>query len=416
LNNYYNNEHELKLLGSIKFDNNVFDSICFDEKYFYNSVNKKIYNIMSKLINGGKEVNELSLYEEIKNSKCGIDIEYLQKVESFTDANVKYYEKKIKENYIKRKLKKISIKLIEKLDDLSIGADSVLEYIEKEITEISNIEKRDIIKVNEKLIDIINEIEEAYNKKSYLLGIPSSYKSLDKLLCGFVNSDLIILAARPSIGKTAFAINLINNIAFRNYKVGFFSLEMSFNSIMHRMLAIASKLNTYYIRTGQMRENDFINMTIACNKYYDTNIFIDDTPNIKLSEIKNKMRQMKRKGVEIIFIDYLTLITYTNKNMNRPERIGQISKDLKEMARRLNIPVIILSQLNRDSEGREPTLANIRQSGELEEDADVVLFLHRKRDEEETKLIIAKQRNGAIGTINFDFNQQTNVFKEAYNV
>jgi replicative DNA helicase len=232
---------------------------------------------------------------------------------------------------------------------------------------------------------------------------------------GFQNSEFIVIGARPSVGKTAFALSMAANIAIgRKIPVGVFTLEMSDMALMQRLIASEARIASQVIRTGMLRTSDFANLTNAASRIYDSPLWISDTPGMRLLDLRAQARRMVgQHGVRIIIVDYLTLITNENAELARHEQIADISRSLKALARELEIPVIALSQVSRDTEGKRPMLSNIRESGSIEQDADVVLFLHRERNLEkestetlnvvETELIVAKQRNGPVGTIQIAF-------------
>jgi replicative DNA helicase len=237
---------------------------------------------------------------------------------------------------------------------------------------------------------------------------------------GFQNSEFIIIGARPSVGKTALALTMAANMAIhRKIPVGFFTLEMADMALMQRLLSSEARINSEKLRTGMLRPADFHNLTEAAGRIYEAPLFIDDTPNIKLLDLRAQARRMKSKeGIKILFVDYIGLIEPENKNnVPRHEQVAEISRSLKSLARELELPIVCLSQVGRQSEGKPPTLADLRESGSIEQDADVVLFLHREREDTrdahgqegggagnvETDLVIAKQRNGPVGTVKLAF-------------
>ena len=252
------------------------------------------------------------------------------------------------------------------------------------------------------------------NRDAYT-GIPSGFTDLDNMTSGFQNSELIIIGARPSIGKTALALSMSQNIAVeRKIPTGFFSLEMSCQQIGQRLLSQEARIPSQKLRSGMLKMDDLQRLQDAASRCYESPFYVVDSPNMKLLDLRAIARQMVLQyQVKIIFIDYLTLVTSENTTIPRHEQIAEISRSLKSLARELAIPVVALSQVKRDAEGQRPTLADLRESGSIEQDADVVMFLHRDRrhetDQEErspvqdTELILSKQRNGPIGDIHIAY-------------
>ena len=243
------------------------------------------------------------------------------------------------------------------------------------------------------------------------------------MLSGFQPSEFIIIGARPSLGKTSLALSLANRMSIQEgRKVGFFTLEMSRISIMQRIMSMEARIDASRLRKGALRPQDFPRLFDAAGRIYDANMWITDVPNMPLLDIRSQSRRMKKlHGVEIIFIDYLTLIRPEKTDIPRHEQIAEISRSLKALARELDIPIVVLSQVSRDTEGKRPSLNNIRESGSIEQDADVVMFLHRERDPShdnesaqviQTELIVAKQRNGPIGTVPIAFIPKYAKFEE----
>ena len=269
--------------------------------------------------------------------------------------------------------------------------------------------------VKELVGPIIENIEKVYKNKKELVGIPSGLTELDSMTYGFQKSEMIIIGARPSMGKTALALSMIQHIAIeKRIPTAFFSLEMSNVQVMQRLLSQEARLSGDRIRTGSLKLEHFQRLQDAAGRIYLSPLWIDDTPNMKLLELRSTARRLKAQNkVEIIFIDYIGLIQNENSHLPRHEQIGEVSRSLKSLARELKIPVVVLSQVGRQSEGNKPTLADLRDSGSIEQDADVIMFLHRDRVETSgegekpltipTQLLLSKQRNGPTGTANITF-------------
>ncbi|MFW5811859.1 MAG: replicative DNA helicase, partial [Alkalispirochaetaceae bacterium] len=290
------------------------------------------------------------------------------------------------------------------------------EEAERKIFEIAEgHQTASFVQAKEIVEQTVEAIEKLYHTKDDYTGIPSGFPALDNMLSGFQNSEFIIIGARPSVGKTALALSMAANIAIhQKIPCGFFTLEMSDMAVMQRLLASEARIGSQSLRTGMLKPSDFKNLIDAAGLIYEAPLWIADTPSMRLLDLRAQARRMRSQyGVRIIFIDYLTLVSSENGELPRHEQIAEISRSLKALARELEIPVVALSQVNRDTEGKRPNLANIRESGSIEQDADVVLFLHRDRgiDREgdvmpnvvETELIVAKQRNGPVGTVRIAF-------------
>ena len=282
-------------------------------------------------------------------------------------------------------------------DQLKAGKDpgEIKESLEAALTKLSTRRTKQIAHIRDLLGKVLDKVEDRYNNKGKLPGIPTGFSQLDFLTGGLQDGDFIILGARPSIGKTAFALCMARAAAGAGYPVGFFSLEQSQSP--DRLLAAETSVNIVNMRTGYLLPDDFHRLVDGCNKLSNMDIYFDHY-SYKLIDILSQARRMVRMGCKVLFIDYLTLIQYGESGMRTFERVGEISHSLKRVARELNVPLVCLSQLNREAEGKRPNLAELRMSGEIEQDADMVIFLHRSRKAEtmETVVDIAKQRNGPI--------------------
>ncbi|MGG5832112.1 replicative DNA helicase, partial [Bacillus pumilus] len=280
---------------------------------------------------------------------------------------------------------------------------------------------RDSIK--DVLVQTYDNIEQLHNRKGDITGIPTGFSELDRMTAGFQRNDLIIVAARPSVGKTAFALNIAQNVATKtDESVAIFSLEMGAEQLVMRMLCAEGNINAQNLRTGNLTEEDWGKLTMAMGSLSNSGIFIDDTPGIRVSEIRSKCRRLKQEnGLGMILIDYLQLIQGSGRSSdNRQQEVSEISRALKSLARELEVPVIALSQLSRGVEQRQdkrPMMSDIRESGSIEQDADIVAFLYRddyydKESENKNiiEIIIAKQRNGPVGTVSLAFVKEYNKF------
>ncbi len=265
--------------------------------------------------------------------------------------------------------------------------------------------------------ETVNVIEKLFHAGGDYTGVPTGFPELDQFTSGFQDSEYIVIGARPSVGKTALALTMASYMAVhKKIPVGFFTLEMSGKSLMQRLLSAEAKIDSSRIRNGMLKHSDFSKLTEAAGRLYEAPLFIEDTPNIKLLELRAQARRMrKNENIRAIFIDYIGLIESDSRNnIPRHEQVAEVSRSLKSLARELDIPIIALSQVGRQSEGKEPTLADLRESGSIEQDADVVMFIHKQRETDkdlehnskttiETDLILAKQRNGPVGTCKLVF-------------
>jgi replicative DNA helicase len=300
----------------------------------------------------------------------------------------------------------------------SRGSPEILVEVEQSIFKLRDNRQAFSYNKLDKVLDMtIEKIDEAYRTKKVITGIPTGFDRLDEMTSGFQESDLVIIGARPSIGKTALALNMAAYIAFRhNIPTGFFSLEMSDVALAQRLISSEAKVDGKNLRSGYLSSENFRDILSVTGKMNEAPFYIVDMPNMKLLDLRSQARKLRAKeAVRIIFVDYLGLIGHENNSLPRHEQISEISRSLKSLARELKIPVVVLCQLNREMErigqGQPPTLANLRDSGSIEQDADLVIFLHKKSKKGEegdqktapwvipTELIVAKQRNGPVGVV-----------------
>jgi replicative DNA helicase len=333
-----------------------------------------------------------------------------------TSANVEYYARIVKESSVRRKLLRVSNEIIATIYDDTRESRKVLEEAERRIFDIAESQQSEAFRKAKDIVqETVEAIERLYKTKDSYTGIPSGFPDLDNMLSGFQDSELIIIGARPSVGKTALALTMAAHMAIHQHvPVGFFTAEMSNMALMQRLIAAEARIGSQTIRTGMLKPSDFKSLTDAAGLIYEAPLWINDTPNIPLLDLRAQARRMvAQMGIRILFIDYITLITSENTELPRHEQVAEISRSLKALARELKVPIVALSQLTRDSEGKRPSLASIRESGSIEQDADVVIFLHRERGSDrtgeehpsvvETELVVAKQRNGPVGTVKIAF-------------
>jgi replicative DNA helicase len=426
-------ELEEAVLGAIMLEKDKLAEvleIIQSEDCFYVDANQKIYASIRRLFDKGMPVDLLTVTEELRKSN-ELDIVggayYLTRLTMsiVSSAHVEAHARIVMEKFIQRELIRISGLVISDAYEDSTDVFDLLDKAESNLYEITDKHLRKNFKsLKEVLVKTVHEIEEAKNKKDDMTGVPSGYRPLDKLTSGWQKTDLIILAARPAVGKTAFCLNLALNAAMNSSKpfpVAFFSLEMGAGQLVKRLLAAVTEVSMDAITKGRMQEHEFIQMTQRMNKLAAAPIFLDDQAALNIFELRAKARRLKQKhDIQLIIIDYLQLMQASiDKGGNREQEISKISRDLKALAKELEIPIIALSQLNRSVESRKeskvPQLSDLRESGAIEQDADMVMFLYRPEYyginndamgnpmEGETHIHVAKHRNGSTDTVKVRF-------------
>lgn len=408
-------EAEQAVLGALllDWDNAIANVVSFlRPDRFYSIQNQLIFDAMLKLFNQNKTCDTLSLSNQLNvdnNLEKAGGNAYLA---SLTDTvpssdNINYYAEIVMDRAIRRDLIKASLEIKSLSFDLQKESTRLLDNAEQKIFSLA--ERNENSKIYDAKNIMMKEIEliqARCNSKNQFTGIPTGFAKLDIYTSGFQNSELIIIGARPSIGKTALALSMIQNIVCdKRISCGFFSLEMPYESIGMRLLAQEARVSMQKIRSGMLRIEDIKKVQDAAGRWYEAPLYVVDTPNMRLLDLKAMARRMVlNQHVKIIFIDYIGLITTEDPSAPVFEQVSEISKSLKALARELGIPIVALCQVARDAEGQKPNLAQLRGSGSIEQDADVVMFLHRERLKEEqpsqdAEIILAKQRNGATGDI-----------------
>ena len=415
-------EEEQSVVGAMLMDRDAITtaSEIISGNDFYQSAYGVIFDAMVELFNEGKPVDLITLQERLKEKDVPAEIASLEFVRDLvtavpTSANVKYYAQIVADKSVMRKL----IKLNEEIANICYAGkeslEEVLEKTEKSVFEL--LQKRntsDFVPIKQVVLNALERIEKASKTKGTVTGIPTGFIDLDYKLSGLQPSDLILVAARPSMGKTAFVLNIAQYIAFKKDKsVAIFSLEMSKEQLVNRLFSLESQVDAQAIRSGNMKDSDWEKLIEGAGIIGQSHLIIDDTPGISISELRSKCRKYKlEQGLDVVIIDYLQLMTGSvgKSSESRQQEISEISRSLKGLARELNVPVIALSQLSRAVESRpdkRPMLSDLRESGAIEQDADVVMFIYRdeyyNKDSEfkkQAEIIIAKQRNGPIGTVN----------------
>ncbi len=412
-------EAEQSVIGSMIMDREaiVVASELISGEDFYNRQYGILFETMVELNDDGSPVDLVTLQNRLKEKDVPPEVSSLEFVRELitavpTSANIKYYANIVAEKATLRKL----IRLNEDIANTCYAGKENLEYIledtEKRVFQL--VQKRttdDFVPVRQIVMNAMDKIETAAKNKGSVTGIPTGFIDLDYKMAGMQPSDLILVAARPSMGKTAFELNLAQYMAFKKgLTVALFSLEMSKEQLVNRMFSLESNVDAQKLRTGQMNDQEWERLIESAGTIGKSNLIIDDTPGISIAELRSKCRKYKLEhNLSIIMIDYLQLMSGSGRSESRQQEISEISRSLKALARELNVPVVALSQLSRAVEQRpdhRPMLSDLRESGAIEQDADVVMFLYRddyyNHDSPEkgiSEVIVAKQRNGPIGTV-----------------
>jgi len=422
-----NIDAEMSLLGAVLIDEETLADITehVTQKDFYDKRHGIIYDAMMRLYEKRKPVDLLTLTDELKRKKELDDVggsAYLTELTDYvpTSAHAASYAEIVAQKAVRRRLIKASAEISEFGYDEESTTQELLQQAEQELFAVSDQSlKQDLVSIEEILTDSFDRMEELHRNKGQLRGVRTGYRDLDNMTAGLQRSDLIILAARPAMGKTTLVTNLAYNVAtIAKQSVLFFSLEMSKEQLVDRMLADASGVDAWNIRTGNLSEDDFSKLSDAMGEMAEAPIYIDDTPGVTVLEMRTKARRAAHEApLGLIIIDYLQLMQGSGRDKgNRVQEVSEISRGLKLLARELNVPVIALSQLSRSVESRTPQipqLSDLRESGSIEQDADIVMFIYREAyynpdtDRENiTDLIIAKHRNGPTGKVELYFHPE----------
>lgn len=430
-----NKEAEMSILGVMFIDNSLIDDITdvITSDMFFDEKNKYLFEAIKDIHDNGIDVNAGTVKDELdKKKRFNVvgGLEYISEVidSVITTANLNYYIDIIKNNAIRRNLINTATDIINNAYEEE-DVTSLLDNAEKNIVSaVQNRTVKDFIPLSEILRNAQRKLEELAKNKKLITGVETGFYDFDKITTGFQPGELIILAARPGMGKTALVLNMATYAATTMDKaVAIFNLEMSSEQLINRIISAVGGIDGYKLQTGNMQERDWKRYNEAMNELSDTNLVIEDDLSVTLPEIKAKCRRLAKspKGLGLVVIDYLQLVTTGNKRVeSRQVEVSEISRTLKTMASELKVPVIALSQLSRNAEKREsnmPMLADLRESGSIEQDADIVLFVNRKdyyeakKDQKETivpaELVIAKHRKGSLGTINLLFELNMSAFR-----
>lgn len=424
-------EAEQSVIGSMLMDKDAIGIAAeiLTAEDFYQKQYGMVFDAIVSLFGQDKPVDLVTLQDKLVKDNAPPEIQSLDFIRDIlntvpTSANVKSYAEIVRDKAVLRRLIKSSEGIIQKCYDQSEETEEILEETEKTIFDI--LKKKgthDFVPIEEVALTVLQKIQEASKNKGHVTGVPTGFTDLDYMTTGFQPSDLILIAARPSMGKTAFVLNIVEYVALKkNRPCMIFSLEMSKEQLVNRLFSMDSGIDAQVLRTGELSDNDWPRLIDTVGRVGDSNIIIDDTPGITAAELRSKCRKMKlERGLDLVIIDYLQLMSGgSRKNDNRQQEISEISRALKGLARDLGCPVVALSQLSRACETRtdkRPMLSDLRESGAIEQDADIVMFLYRDEyynpDTEkpgEAEVIIAKQRNGPIGTVSLYWQSATTRF------
>jgi replicative DNA helicase len=428
-------EAEMAVLGAILLDNNAF-SIATESitaEAFYKKAHRDIFSAMESLAERGEAVDMVTLAEELRRAgtfQSSGGPTYLTEIMDrvHTAANVEYYSNIVLQKFIMRRLITISSEVATECFAGERDAAEILDETEKELFELSQRGMyKGFISIGRIIKQHFKNIEEQYQSGSHISGLPTPFEDLDSMTAGFQKGDLIILAARPRMGKTSFALNLAQHLSIKEkIPVGIFSLEMSADQLVTRLLCAEARVDSNKLRRGYLKSNEYAELAIVAGYLAEAPIYIDDSSSLSPLELRAKARRLKAEAnVGAIFVDYLQLIHVRERVENRQQQISLISRSLKALAKELDVPVIALSQLSRAVEARggdhRPMLSDLRESGSLEQDSDVVLFINRPEVYEgeesdkkgQAELIVGKQRNGPTGKVDLTFIDEFTRFEPA---
>jgi replicative DNA helicase len=417
----HNLEAEQSVIGAMLMDTDaiMIASELLSKNDFYNKAYGVLFDTMVELFQKGKAVDLVTVAAKLKEKDAPPEIADLEYVRDLlntvpTSANVKYYAEIVADKALLRRLIHINEDIADRAYSEKEPIEDILERTEKSIFDLlQNRTGSDFLTIRQLVVQGLDRIEAAAKAGDAITGLPTGFIDLDRRLTGLQPSDLILIAARPSMGKTAFVLNMAEYLAFRKQKgVALFSLEMSKEQLINRLFAMEAAVDSQKIRTGKIKDSDWESLIESATTIGESKLIIDDTPGISISELRTRCRKYKLEyEVDIVIIDYLQLMSASGRRFeSRQQEITEISRSLKALARELKVPIVALSQLSRGPESRQdkrPMLSDLRESGAIEQDADVVMFIYRdeyyNKDSEyknQAEIIVAKQRNGPIGTVN----------------
>lgn len=428
-------ESEMAVLGAMMLDEEASTRgiELLTEDDFYRESHQLIFHAMTLLYNESKPIDQLTVTEKLFQlkalEKCGGAYYVSSLADAMpTAANIDYYADIVKNKSILRHIISVSTQMVTEAYGQEEEAETILDHAQQEIYKLKvQSTPSDFVAIHQIIHGTIDHIESLKNHDKDVIGLPTGFIALDKLTSGFQPSDLIIIAGRPSMGKTAISLSMMQRMAVDyKKKVGFFSLEMSNEQLVLRLLSMQSEIDHQKLRKGKISSDHWKKLIDAASKLHETEIYVDDTPSLSIMDIRSRARRLKmEKGLDIVFVDYLQIARgITSRSSTREQEISSISQGLKAMAKELHIPVVAVAQLSRAVESRSgdhrPHLSDLRESGAIEQDADVVMFIYREevystdpKHEGTAELIIAKQRNGPTGRVPLTFKKHLTLFENA---
>jgi len=429
-----NLEAEQSVLGSLLIDKNSIFKVSdrLTPKDFYAPAHEKIYETIIELYDKHQPIDILTLTNRLKEKEVLADIggsSYLAELTNqvTTASHIDHYVNIVREKKILRDLIEASAQITESAFEPTKEVEDILDDIEQKISAISQKSSpTNFVPLRDELKSAYERIEKLHEGKGALRGIPTGFTGLDNLLSGLQSSDLIIVGARPSLGKTTFVLDIVRNAALKtNLPVGIFSIEMSREQVIDRFIAAESQVPLWKLRTGRISDDlEFQMIQASLDRLSQANIFIDDTPSPNIMQMRSMARRLQmEQGLSLLVVDYLQLIAPRTNSENMVQQITEISRGLKALARELHVPILAVSQLSRGVEQRDnktPRLSDLRESGSIEQDADIVLFIYRKdrdradlppEEQNVAEILVAKHRNGPLGTVKLKFDQERVTFR-----
>ncbi len=432
-----NLEAERSILGAVLLDDKAVLTVfeILKSQDFYLESHRRIFEKMLQLMNNSRPIDLVTLKDELQRANEIESVGGSAYLAGLTDGlpramNIEHYARIVKEKSTLRRLIQISSETMARSYQDEDSAEEVLQQVEKAIFDIAGQQfHTSFLPIAPIVSDVFKEIEELSNRKATVTGLETGFVDLDKMTAGLHPSDLIIIAARPGLGKTSLCLNIAEHVGIRLRKsVGIFSLEMSKEQLVKRLLCAESRIDAHRINTGYLSKEDWNRLSRASGELSETRVFIDDTASVTIPELRSKARRLSLEhGLDLIIVDYLQLMSGSNQRYeNRTQEISQVSRGLKAIAKELSIPVIAVSQLSRaiesrTGEHRKPQLSDLRESGSIEQDADLVMFIYREEMVNPTEensglaeLIVGKQRNGPVGSVHLAFSKQFTRFDNLY--
>lgn len=432
-----NLEAERSILGAVLLDDKAVLTVfeILKSQDFYLESHRRIFEKMLQLMNNSRPIDLVTLKDELQRANEIESVGGSAYLAGLTDGlpramNIEHYARIVKEKSTLRRLIQISSETMARSYQDEDSAEEVLQQVEKAIFDIAGQQfHTSFLPIAPIVSDVFKEIEELSNRKATVTGLETGFVDLDKMTAGLHPSDLIIIAARPGLGKTSLCLNIAEHVGIRLRKsVGIFSLEMSKEQLVKRLLCAESRIDAHRINTGYLSKEDWNRLSRASGELSETRVFIDDTASVMIPELRSKARRLSLEhGLDLIIVDYLQLMSGSNQRYeNRTQEISQVSRGLKAIAKELSIPVIAVSQLSRaiesrTGEHRKPQLSDLRESGSIEQDADLVMFIYREEMVNPTEensglaeLIVGKQRNGPVGSVHLAFSKQFTRFDNLY--